>query len=731
MPAAWSAMLGALLVLGACYSAGTLALRWAGAKLASYERLPVAFLLGASLLHLAIFAIFGARIGYKPVWWILLIGTIAAAAATRQKQAAAEKPDWKLRIIFVATAVPFTIVYLAVAWAPEVSSDGAGYHLGVIARYLREHAFVRIPTTMYADLSQGIDLLYAPAFAIGKHSAAALIHVGFAIAFALAIYAYGRRIGKPWAGAAAALIVYVSPVVGRDATTAYIDVATAAIAFAAFYWLELWDQQRTTRMLILAGAMAGYAFAAKYTMFVVVPFAVFFLLWKERRWKTIFVLCAAASVMIAPWLAKNWILVNDPVAPFLTKYFPSPYIHTLVVEEWAAYLRRYGIENLWTLPREVILKGGVTQGVIGPVFLLAPLGLLAIRDRRGRLLLAMGALLLATYFQNLGTRFLIPALPFFALALAIAVERWKPALTALALTQALFSWYPNVSKWASLDAWRLYETPYKSIFRNEAREKYLRSHIPDTVFLHRIEQITKPGDRIFFMPGSAMSYTSREVFSGYEGAENNLCFDLLNVARMEDFRPQKMLVFRFAEAKARKIRVVLTAQGKSPEQWNVFELRYYAQGRELQRDAAWRITSKPNPWEIQFAFDNSLATRWRSWQTGEPGMYIETDFGSAQPVDEVRMLTSKDFEWPFQFEVTVWDGSAWRKIMDKFDAIPQNGKIFLGRAATYEMLMRGVTHIVIPDAEEFADEIADDADAWGLKLMLRFNQMSFYKIVPP
>ena len=49
-------------------------------------------------------------------------------------------------------------------------------------------------------------------------------------------------LGKPWVGAAASLLVYLSPVAGLDGTSAYIDLGVAAIVFSCFYWLEIWDE---------------------------------------------------------------------------------------------------------------------------------------------------------------------------------------------------------------------------------------------------------------------------------------------------------------------------------------------------------------------------------------------------------------------------------------------------------------------------------------------------------
>ncbi len=70
--------------------------------------------------------------------------------------------------------------------------------------------------------------------------------------------------------------MYASPVVGIDGTTAYTDVAVAAIVFSVFYWTQLWDENRDHRILIVIGLLAGYCYAAKYTAFVMIIYAIGF-----------------------------------------------------------------------------------------------------------------------------------------------------------------------------------------------------------------------------------------------------------------------------------------------------------------------------------------------------------------------------------------------------------------------------------------------------------------------
>jgi 4-amino-4-deoxy-L-arabinose transferase-like glycosyltransferase len=132
------------------------------------------------------------------------------------------------------------------------------------------------------------------------------VHFAFTVALALAIFAYGRRLDAPWVGAAAAFLTFASPVVGIDGTSAYVDVAVAAIVFAVFYFLEIWDEGRNPGVLIAVGLLGGYAYAAKYTAFVILPFALAFVLWRARKLRPAIIVFLVSIVMFAPWMIKDY-----------------------------------------------------------------------------------------------------------------------------------------------------------------------------------------------------------------------------------------------------------------------------------------------------------------------------------------------------------------------------------------------------------------------------------------
>ena len=736
MRQAAAALFGAGFTVAACYAAGSLLIDQLRAALRRDERIPLAFLLGAACLHLAIFAILAMRAAYWPVLVGVLAVTILAAVWTGAWRGAhteagkAVAPlSRTLRAVFGLCVGTYAVVYLVNAWAPEASPDGASYHLGLVARELRAHGFERIPTNMYAMLSAGVEMLYVPAFAIGRHSAGALVHFAFTLALAFAILAYARRIGKPWAGAAAAVLAFASPVVGVSGSSAYVDVATAAIVFAVFYWTEVWDEQRGFRLLIPIGLLAGYAYAAKYTAFPIAIYALGFVAWRAKKLRPVLLAAGCALITAGPWIARNWIFYENPVAPFANWLFRNPYIHVIFEQDYSQMLRRYGMPDLRVLPLEATVRGGHILGIVGPAFLLLPLALVALRYQAGRRLLLAGAFMFSVYFANIGARFLIPCLPFASLALALALHESAAWLSLLMVFHAAASWPPVLNRYVNPDCWRLVRFPVKAALRITPADDFLRQNSYGYGLARMIEAKVPKGEPVLAMTGIPDSYTSHEILVAFQSAGNQALADTVNMGWNEALQPAMARVFRFPERKARRMRVLQTAQALHPEQWNVHELRFYYRGRELARRLEWKLRAWPNPWEVQMAFDNSPATRWRSGEVAGPGMYLDVDFGRDEAVDEVRLITSSDFiRIRLQLE-SMNAAGGWEKVAENpeqvAEAVPRN----IRRMATYEMKSRGVHYLLIWDDNYGAEDFAGDPEVWGLKLIGRGDEARLYQTI--
>lgn len=736
MPQALSILFGAAFTVAVCLALGRLLL--ARLKLALYreEEYPVAFLAGAPLLSLLVFGLAAARLVYDGV--LLALGAAVLVWAWRERlfrRTAESLPPlprpWS-RLCLPLFAL-FGLLYFCHAMAPEMSPDGSTYHLGLVSRYYRAHGFERITTHMYANLSQGVEMLYLFAYAFGRHSAAALVHFAFLAALAWAMVSYAKRFGFGAAGVAGAAFFFFSPVVGMDGTTAYNDVAVAALVFAVFYLLAIWDQSRNPAWLIPAGLLAGFCYASKYTAFLAVPYAMTFAAWKLRRslepWlRPVAIVAACALVMMAPWLVRNWLWFDNPFSPFFNRLFPNPYIHVSFEQHYAEHMRHYeGLASHWQIPLEVAVRGAVLCGLVGPLFLLAPLALGAVRHAHGRRLLVAALLFGSTYAANIGTRFLIPALPFLSLAMALALARFRALTMALVVAHAVVSWPDVLRTYSHPHAWRLEKVLWREALRIKSEDEFLRSNFPGYAVARLVEEIVPPGEKVLTFTQIPEAYTSREILVVYQGAFNENLGDLLWTPMIPEAQPTRRLEFRFPPAELRKLRVVQTASG-FPEHWSIAEFRVLSAGAELARSPGWRLRAHPNPWDVQRAFDASPATRWRSWQPLEAGMFVEVDFGEPLAVDSVQLDSAAD-QWNIRLQLKGLDAEGlWRTLVPaptetRIDPPPN-----LRRLAALEIKYAGVRYLLIHENEFGKDDYMQRRQDWGLALVGEIGGKRLYRI---
>ena len=687
------------------------------------EDLAVRFVTGAAALSAVVFSMCAAQLAYP-----LTFAVVGAATLFPWRKSSAwslRKPDLTNRLLLLAFGLYF-ILYFFNSMAPEASFDGSRYHLALAGRYLREHGFHRITNNMYASLSQGVEMLYLWAYAFGRHSAAAMVHFAFLVALVWQMFSYGRRMGLPLAGACGALLVFASPVVGVDGTSAYNDVAVAAIAFTLFHLLQIWDEVRAPRLLVAIGLVAGFGYAAKYTACLGVVYALGFVAWKSRRRiRDTAIVGVSAAVLIAPWMAKNWIWTGDPFSPFLNGLFPNPYVTVAFEQEYRHHMALYELQSRWQIPMQVTTYGSLA-GLLGPVFLLSPIALVALRRRQGRQLLLAALVFGAAYFSNISTRFLIPPLPFVALAMALVLSRVPRVLLAVALVHALISWPSMVVKYCHYDAWHLSKVPWWEALRIKPEEPYLESNLPLYGAARLVERTTPPGSAVFAFTPIPDAYTSRNILVAQESSENAMSREILWTAFTPDYQPTWRLRFRFPRQPLGAVRVVQTKRGA--DLWNIHELRVFDGARELPRGPRWRLDAQPYPWGIGEAFDGKLITFWKCGERLRPGQFVEVNFGEVEPADAVLIETAPN-QWGIRLKLEGQDGSGqWKALAAEAQAGDAPVPAGLRRAAAEELKRRGIDYLLVFDAEFGADDLARNAGLWGVRQVGEYKGARLYRL---
>ena len=728
-------LLGFFASLGVNFVIGQLLLRRLNIQLFRQEQPAIAIVLGCAVWSLVIFLLAAAHLIHKGV----LVGLAAAVMIIGWKFKAFVLPTqsfpplpktWKYVLGIIAAV--FGVLYISNAMAPEISPDGMAYHLGLTTRYYREHGFHPITTNMYASLSQAMEMLFLLPYSIGRHPAAAMTHMIFLWLLPWMILCFGRRNGFVNAGALAAVLIFCAPVIGVDGISAYNDLATASAIFTVFYLVQLWKQQRQASLITAIGITAGFAFALKYTAFLALPYAVVTIIKELHRDRKPWLLPAAkvvaiASIFILPWMIKNTLFVGNPVSPFLNSVFPNHNIHIWFEASYKRNMSRYGMENLAWIPVEATIRGDKLGGLLGPVFILLPLGLLGFRKRAARPLILAALLFTLPYPANIGTRFLIPSAPFWALSFAMLLESIPHLALALAMIHAALSWPDAIPLYSAKYTWRLNRIPWKSSLHIVDDDYYIGRNVGGYAMTREIERVVPIDKTVFGFDQIQEAYAKPKFMVSFQSAHGEIITDIFHSALMPAYLSTGRTTFNFPSQKLTRIRLVQTGNLPS-EKWSMSEFRLFSQRSEVPRLPSWKLRSSPNAWDVQMAFDNSPVTRWSSWEPKRPGMFVEIQFPSPQLLDQVVLEVSRD-QTPGFMALEGYDqyGNKYQLSNTPKESVieaPEGWRLLSTRA----MMARGIDYFLISETNYGYQDVKKNARYWGMELIAVKGTSRLYKL---
>ena len=730
----FAALLAAAATLLVCYAGGRAFLSRLQLALTPLEVSLFSLLCGSALVSLLVLATGLAGL-LHPLSFLLLAFLIAGAAVWNWRAFPVPNRDttplplpwrWALGLLFLV----YGAAYLAVAMSPEISPDGMAYHLPLIQRYLRDGRIGRIDTDLYAQLSQGLEMLFLPAYAWGRHSAAALVHLAFLAALPLLMIAYGLRRGYAVPAAAAAALVFLSPVAGTDGSAAYNDMALATVLFAAFFALSCWQRQSHAHWLWVAGLLTGFAYGIKYTGVFALPLGLTAVLWPaaspRRRLANALQFIVPALLMILPWLLKNLAFTGNPLAPFFNAWFPNNVMDWPLEKEYFRAVQNYtGYTSATTIPWEVTVLGGTLQGLLGPVFLLLPLGLVALRNVEGRRLLAFAAVGLLPFAINHGTRFLLPGLAFLALALAHSLSRWPWLLAVLVAFHAIASWPGVVERYAAPHAWRIKEIPWNTALGRETESEFLARHLPEFPVLEALQTVARPGEPVLAFRQYAASYTPVQLFTdNHSRIAAELC-RLLYIPVLEAQHPTAGERFWFPAVNLTGIRLQKTPGSIM----TATEVRFYDLMEPVRPSSAW-AKSYPARDDAALGFDGNRLTRWRGGLNPNTAAYLELTWQASVRISRVDLEHRPIHPAP---AVTLYgrhpDGQ-WNAITDHTQPLLAGPLPEVRLAATQEMLRRGIRYVLLHQGDLIASDVQANLTRWNWRVVHENRGITLYRLLP-
>lgn len=367
---------------------------------------------------------------------------LAAAALSRAMDRLRESSHRAAFILPAAFLLFVGATALLLSMGPPVDWDSLMYHLRLPQLLLSEGRLYAPADNLHILHFGPIHALYVPLLAVGSAPGPAILSLALALLLSLAVFSLCDRLLDATTGVLGVVLLWGTPTFLLVAVTPRVDVTLALFLFAAHYSLLVSLEERSHRHLYLAAVLLGLAIAVKinavpYSL-ALVPLAIWasFQLRGSRLVSLSRVVGFGGLVALValPWLAKNWLLLGVPFAPFfsdrllepwLASFYSSPTVPTSIGSEifqlvWEAR-SAFNIRDAFFAPDRISIEREAIFYFTSPALLLLPLWLFFVRNRTLNWLMLpavayLALVLIPEPYTNL--RYLLPAIVPFSIVVA-------------------------------------------------------------------------------------------------------------------------------------------------------------------------------------------------------------------------------------------------------------------------------------------------------------------------
>ncbi len=317
------------------------------------------------------------------------------------------------------------------ALAPAIGQDELCYHLMQPKNYVRAQAVYEVPYSINSLWPYLMHMLFTLGLLLDGDALAKLFHFTTYVGTALAVYVFLKKETDAKTALCGMAVYALTPVAFIQASFAYVDNALAFYIFLTGYSLYYFVKEKKLRWAVLAGVFAGFAASVKLIGLFILPIAFVYAVsasLKDRDAKLFFrgaALFIVAFILCGSlWYIRAWFLRGNPVYPFYPALFGG--------RGWTdpTYLTHGGPRGFWEFlffPWNLTMRPGLFGGEhLGMIYLAVLPLLVLVRPWPSWLgsALFFGSFYTLIWFKvDPNTRFLLPALSFFACGIAFWVSR--------------------------------------------------------------------------------------------------------------------------------------------------------------------------------------------------------------------------------------------------------------------------------------------------------------------
>lgn len=435
--------------------------------------------------------------------------------------------DYKLHkhsLILIAISLIPCAGALVGALAPPTQFDSLVYHLALPAKYIQYGGMYPVKESLFFSFPQGMEMLYQLALYIEGDILANLLHWIFLPLVSIGIVSFSRRFCDVKTGLIASAIWSFTPLVLLISTGTYVDIALCYFIFLSVYMFALWHENGQISWLYYSGIFMGIAMGTKYTAMsaAAVLFLIIFLFGGGEKKRIIPALnfLLLTLIVFSPWLIKNTLFLQNPVAPWAGNIFSGSSISQALSQSYFEHIRGHGtaishLSNLLALPWEITANGFKFGGgfdTLGPLFLLfVPLLFLYRKIDRISAVILLFTIGYCTLWLFTGKvlRFLVPVLPFLSIIAAQGfvslVSGYKSAILPYAFLCLAMAHNALIFHWSLAPV-----DPYSPVICGEPRDKYLTRKLIYYNALNRCVNNLPDRSKILFLGETRGYYAMRD-----------------------------------------------------------------------------------------------------------------------------------------------------------------------------------------------------------------------------
>ena len=325
------------------------------------------------------------------------------------------------------------LVYVVVAFMPEIGHDAMAMHLFVIHQLATQHAWsFDVGSYVWAVMPMLGDWIFAIPYMLGGEAAARLANVGFILVTASLVRELARWAGATESGWRWAVLIFLStPLTFIEGSSLFIESVWGSFLLAGSLALLVACTAGSgrARHLVAAGLFLGLALAAKAITMTVLPVLLVVLVWRFRYWLQrgsarqvltglgLFVCAGAIPYAVA--FRKT----GNPVFPFFNQVFKSPLFPAGENFESASI---FGKGVTWDLPYQAtfsagrLMEAGAGAGGFQWLLLVIPVGIALLLGWQRRPVALMFVALASIAMAFMSVSYLRYVFPSVAILCAVA-----------------------------------------------------------------------------------------------------------------------------------------------------------------------------------------------------------------------------------------------------------------------------------------------------------------------